>query len=513
LPKELPDPYHLCNTTTTTLAFADRTHKAKIKLEFERPAGVLLQDARKFNNDTFNAFIWIQNGNIPKNQIVSLRFMIAGAGQIDDTPAHLSLDEKSILGRTWGNGGSYCFGQNSPIAEYTFKNLDIALSRTEMSLREWEPENDNDDPTRTNWQRLKEHDTPGSNLHAQFEMMRQLSRKKIPFITSIWYLPKWMYLKPEETEYNNQLAPDKWPELLESIGSYLLYAKEKYHAEPDYFSFNEPDGGVHVLFSAEEHRDAIKRIGAHLAKLKLKTKLLLGDVTNPRGTVQYCMAAAKDPDAMKYVGALSFHSWGGAKPEQYAEWPALAKRLKLPLICAEAGPDPDWNTQPFFKPDAHAAEMTHYLEIFRHAQPQAVIYWEFSDNFPLLRRMPESEKLAATERFGLQKHFCDLALPGGEGVETQSDNDAIVFAAFKRRGRKGADDFTLHVANTKWARRVTISGIPDRIKMLEIVRTAKGEIFKRIAPLAVIDGKLELDLPEQSLTTLTTQPIPGLRLP
>ncbi len=127
--------------------------------------------------------------------------------------------------------------------------------------------------------------------------------------------------------------------MVEAIGSYLSYAKEHYGAEPDLFSFNESNIGIDVLLSPEEHRDAIRRIGAHLEKLGLKTKMLLGDVSGPRDTHEYALAAANDPDAMRYVGAVGMHSWGGASPEQYKAWGDLAEWLNLPLLVTELGVD------------------------------------------------------------------------------------------------------------------------------------------------------------------------------
>ena len=64
---------------------------------------------------------------------------------------------------------------------------------------------------------------------------------------TIWRLPDWAYTHPPDAEnMNNRIAEEKWPEVLNCISTYLQYAKEKYGAEPDYFSFNEPNIGVHL---------------------------------------------------------------------------------------------------------------------------------------------------------------------------------------------------------------------------------------------------------------------------
>ena len=83
----------------------------------------------------------------------------------------------------------------------------------------------------------------------------------------------------------------------------------------------------------------IKRLGAHLKKLGLKTKMVLGDTGSARGTYTYCLPAANDPEAVQYIGAVAFHSWGGASPKDYRAWSDLADRLKLPLLDTELGVD------------------------------------------------------------------------------------------------------------------------------------------------------------------------------
>ena len=153
--------------------------------------------------------------------------------------------------------------------------------------------------------------------------------------------------------------------------------------------------------TAEEHREAIKRIGARFAKLGLKTKLLLGDVAGPRGTHVFTEPAAADPEARKYLGAVSFHSWGGATPEQYGAWADLAERLKLPLIVAEAGPDAGaWQTKAYRTFPYAVREMVHYQELLLHARPQSILYWEFTGDYSLLAgARPPPDGPGLTERF------------------------------------------------------------------------------------------------------------------
>ena len=193
-----------------------------------------------------------------------------------------------------------------------------------------------------------------------------------------------------------RIAPDKWPELLESIGSYLQYAKRQYGVEPDLFSFNEANIGVDVLLTAEEHRDAIKRIGAHFERLGLRTKMLLADATGPRGTVRYALPAAADPAAVRYCGAVGFHSWGGGSPSDYAAWGDLAKRLGLPLLVTELGVDAAaWRNRAYDTYAYAVREMQMYQELLLYARPQGTMQWEFTSDYGIVDEPQDGGRLVA----------------------------------------------------------------------------------------------------------------------
>jgi hypothetical protein len=54
--------------------------------------------------------------------------------------------------------------------------------------------------------------------------------------------------------------------LVNSIVSYLRYARQQYGAEPEMFSFNEANIGVDVLLTPEEHRDIDQAAGRGVRK-------------------------------------------------------------------------------------------------------------------------------------------------------------------------------------------------------------------------------------------------------
>jgi len=515
LPRTLPEEFRLCSAVTSRLVLADASGKAELVLEFDPLAHVLVQDGRKWDQH-FNVLVDVYTGSLDEGQSAKLRVKLSAKGEVEDAPAQLVLDAAKPRYRLLGIGGNYCFNLESPVTRYTLDNLKVAFARTEMTLAQWAPDGDAVAPLRTGWRKLVSGDVPGSRLRLEFEMMRALSRKKIPFCASIWSLPAWAYTTPPDAQdMNNNVAGGKWPAVLKSISTYLLYAKEEYAAEPDYLSFNEPNIGCRVSFDADEHCAAIKLLGAHLAQAGLKTRLLLGDVNCPRDTLAYIGPAMQDPQALKYVGALSMHSWGGATAEEYAAWADTAGQLGLPLIVAEAGTDAGaWQGRKYQSFQYGVKEMVHYQELLLHARPQAVMFWEYTGDYALLAASPgDKTKLQLTERFCFQKHWCDLTPAGSEALATSSDNGSVLFTAFRFGANGGGFGYTFHLANSRWARPAGLAGLPPGIRMLNVVRTSHGELFKPQAPIAVADGKLTLELPGQSLTTLTTLPIPELKGP
>ncbi len=484
----------------------------KLAAEFDAPRTVALADRWDRAGRTYAALIQMHQGTLEQGKTVSLKLALSLCGDPDRTPAHLNLDASTRRYQFQGFGGNYCFNIESPVTEYTLENLKVAWARTEMSLSYWEPVNDNDNPEVINWDYFKQRVEAYPRLRLEMELDKKLQDKGIPYVISVWAIPEWMYTDPgpdPQRRSRRQIAPDKWDELLESIGSYLLYAKQQYGAEPDMFSFNEANIGVDVLLTPEEHRDAIKRLGAHFEKLGLKTRLLLGDATGPRGTHVWPLAAASDPDAMRYVKALGFHSWGGGTPEEYKSWGDLAEWLQLPLLVTELGYDAAaYNNRVYDSFDYGVQEVRMYQELLLYARPQGTQQWEFTADYGLVRTSRREDgrvDLVPTSRFWFVKHFTDLTPRNSDALATSSDNPNVLVTAFAQ-GPRDRRVYTLHVANTGAARRITLEGLP-RVKF-RAVRTSENENFKELPGMRPRNGALQFDAPARSLLTLTTLP-PG----
>jgi hypothetical protein len=240
----------------------------------------------------------------------------------------------------------------------------------------------------------------------------------------------------------------------------------------------------------------------------LKTRLLLADATGPRGTHEYALAAAGDPAALKYAGAVGFHSWGGATPEQYRAWGDLAEWLNLPLLVTELGVDAAaWQNRMYDSFRYGMREVRMYQEILLHARPHATLQWEFTGDYGIARVSRESEsRVVPTARFWQVKHFADLTPRGSEALTTMSDQAKVLFTAF-RGSVAGKSVYTLHISNHGGPRRALIEGIPNGVGIFNAVRTSEGEAFRSLDPVSVSGGRVAIDLPAACLVTLTTGPV------
>jgi hypothetical protein len=224
--------------------------------------------------------------------------------------------------------------------------------------------------------------------------------------------------------------------------------------------------------------------------------MLLGDVSHPRGTHTYLRKAAVDPDAMKYVGAISFHSWNGATQAQYEAWAEMAEQLQLPLLVAELGTDPSaWRERNYDSYWYGLEELRLYQELLLYAKPQGTMYWEFTDDYSLVRM--EGGEIVPTGRFWLTKHLTNLTPPASEAVTVSSDHPKVLVSAFRKGG-----DFTVHVANFSVRRNATLAGLPRAAGEWRAMLTTESEGYSELPPMTAADGRLSLELPARSLLTL-----------
>jgi O-glycosyl hydrolase len=498
LPREKPEARHLLNAGGTEARLHAPGAKLALRVRLTRRHPITVQDNREWNKNTYSCFVRFHDGILKRGETATLGVAYSLSGETAPARTRATVDTRSPRYRFQGFGGNYCFGIESPVTAYTLANLHVGCARTEMTISEWEPRNDNDAPDVPDWEYYTSRVKPGSNLEREFELMRAVQDLGVPWGVAAWRMPKWLH--------EGKRKPVKralWGELIESIETYLIHAKRTYGVEPHWFSFNEPDWGVDVKFSPEEHRDFILMAGRRFAARDLRTRLMLADVTNPRGTHTYAAPTVAHAEARSYVNSVAFHSWGGASDAQYAAWGDLAEQLGVPLYVTEAGVDAGaWRTSWVFDTHRYAMrEVTQYQRMLLHARPAGTMHWEFTSDYGLAKA--KGNVVTPTTRFWFMKHFCDLTPTDSDALATTSDSPQVLVTAFVERARF-RKALCIHVANTGGAATCTLSGLPRTISSLYVTRTSETDRFAKLPAVRVASGAVELELPPQSLTTLTT---------
>jgi O-glycosyl hydrolase len=297
------------------------------------------------------------------------------------------------------------------------------------------------------------------------------------------------------------LNPEKRDKVAKSIASYLEYMKQNYGAEAALFSFNESDMGINVFETPENHADTIKRFGSYFASRGLKTRMVLGDTGNPTGD-WFIDVAAADPEAAKYIGAVSFHSWNSGTVEQYTHFSAAARKLNVLLLVGEGGLDPAAHQYRaiFLEPWFCLNEIAQYVEICRVAQPLSILHWQLTYDYSVLKGGTGGQPLQPAQRFWQIKQL-GMTAPDSASVPITCDNPKIVSCAFTDHGAS-----VVHLVNNGAARTATVSGLPASVKEMRVFVTDSRRGMQETGRVPVAQGTVQVPLDAMSFTSLAGNP-------
>jgi O-glycosyl hydrolase len=470
----------------------------QMEIKFPAPVDLVIQDVCTNGNRNIEISFPLSLGNLTNGQTVRAAFTIQATGKVDKSPARLAID-LSRPGRKFdGMGGNFRIQSPADAAQiqYNLDHLRVAWGRVAMPLDRWQPDEDADPAGAAATNALND------NVRESMEMAQQLARKNVPMIISVWAAPKWAVVTNSGRRWGSaRINPEKWDKFCQCISSYLGYLKKNYGAEPALFSFNESDMGVNVLQSPQEHADAIKRLGACFASRGLKTRMLLGDTGNPAGD-QFIDVALADPEAAKYIGAVSFHSWNGGTVGQYTHFSEAARQLNVPLLVAEGGLDPAaWHYRNLFlEPWYCLDEIAQYVEICRVAQPLSILHWQLTADYSILTSGNGGRPFQPAQRFWNIKQL-GMTAEDSTAVPVTCDNFKVVSCAFADHGA-----CVVHLVNNGAARKATVSGLPAGVKEMRVLVTDSHRGMKETGRVPVVHGKVRLPLDAMSFTSLTSNP-------
>jgi len=476
----------------------------EIEVTYKEPTLVIVKNERGY----IKVFIEMQQGATSKNQLIEQSFSIQASGTINKNPVNITLDT-SVSGRAFdGIGGNFRLQNpkgDPQVIDYCLENLRVAWARVEMPWQLWHPDEDTNPIEAANSGKLN------PRVKAAMEMAQRLDKMGIPVMLAAWFPPQWAVEgeitwgpKPGGMR-GNALNQEKKEKIYASIADYVLYLKQNYGVEMVYFSFNESDLGIDVRQTNVEHTTLIRELGAYFKSKGLKTTLLLGDTADANGW-PFINNAMDDAEAKPYMGAVSFHSWRGWEFETLNKWAEAAEKMNIPLIVGEGSIDAAaWRYPGVFEEQTYALEEINlYVRILAICQPQTILQWQLtSDYSPMVGGglFGNNEPLRPTQRFWNLKQLGETK-KGLKFMPLSCDGEDISCAAL---GDKDNNDFAFHFVNSGPTREVTISGIPSKVKALQVFVTDKNRGVEKLDSVKVKDGKVTFNLEEVSFMTLMTK--------
>jgi hypothetical protein len=461
----------------------------RLVITVPEPVGATLQDGRQWG-DGFTLMLPLAADGKGGWR---LTLTIAGEGEADRTPATVNLGAPTGE-RIDGLGGNWCFELGAPTTAKAKELMPAGWARTEMDISTLAEPPPGAEPAA--WAAAAVAALDGKGPEAgHLAATGAFVAKGMPVMTSIWRLPGWMLAQPVK-EHGNHILDQRWPWLEAAAVAWLKLARG-HGGEPAAFSFNEPDWGVRVKLTPAEQRDAIVRLGKAFAAAGLKTRLAVGDVTNPRDTVSYVQPSVEDPAARPFIACIGVHSWGGASPAQWQAWRAYATTHGLPLIVSEVGPDADaWRGNAFRGRAYQPKEGVHLVGILRDARPQSLLRWEFTGDYDLF------DDGRPTMRYAVWRWTLAGLPPGAIHRATTCDRGEVLAAS-----ASVGDGVTLLLANAGWGRPVRIAGLAPGAYHLAV--SAPESAWSRPADLVVRADGAGIELPADSFAVISSAPLPA----
>ena len=391
-------------------------------------------------------------------------------------------------------GGNYCN------ANYTAHAADAVGDET---LREFRPSH-----VRValpmKLRNAKFEDYKGANYTRQplvIEVLDELKRMKnefrvINFTISVWDVPD-EFVEDQSKKSQRVIKPEAYDEIILMLTDFFMKAKNEYGVEVDQFSFNESDGGWQIIFSPEATIAFMKKAGQKFTEAGLKTKFLLADGAQTKGTIEFATRIMSDPAIWKYIGPLSFHSWNSEKipDSEFERIAGFAKAWNKEVWCAELGFDPQAHkVKDMFKTWDYALRFAKIsYRIMKYAETEVSLYWSWQYNYEIM----SADLQQKYPSFYVTRHQVEFLNNGIQIVHSiSSDPEILAISGIRPDGNK-----VLQLINMK-KEAVTVEVIgfeSPKIDATITTETNNWEILKSYAKAK--NGKTELTLKPESVNT------------
>ncbi len=398
---------------------------------------------------------------------------------------------KQVIGSI---GGNYCQANYSPHAADAIGN---------ETLREFRPTHVRVAlPMRLRGKKFEEY--RGENYTKQtlvIEVLDELKQMKTEFgvtnfTISVWDIPDELIADPSK-KAQRIIKPEAYDEVIQMLLDFFLKAKNEYGVEIDQFSFNESDGGYQIIFSPEATIAFVKKAGQKFEAAGLKTKFLLADTAQTKGTIEFATQIMADPSIWKYLGPLCFHSWWSENisDNEFERIAGFGKAWNKEVWCDELGFDAmAWKVKDMNKSWDYAlrfAKISHRL--MKYAEVEVSLYWTWQNNYEIM----SADLQQKYPSYYITRHQVDFLNTGTQMVHSiSSDPEILVLSGIHPDGKK-----VLQLVNLKKTPvSVAVFGFDSQtIDEISTTETQNWEIRNNISK--TMNGKVDFQLKPESVNT------------
>jgi len=391
-------------------------------------------------------------------------------------------------------GGNYCQANYSPhasdaIGDETLREFRPAYVRVALPMR---------------LRNIKFENYRGEKYIRQpivVEVLEELARMKKDFgvqnfTISVWDIPDECVVDPSKKQ-QRVIKPEAYDEIIQMLTDVFLKAKNDYNVEIDQFSFNESDGGYQIIFSPEAIIEFIKKAGAKFEQAGLKTKFLLADTSQTKGTVEFATRILANPEIEKYLGPLCFHCWWSENiPDaEFERIAGLAKAWNKEVWCSELGFDAmAWRIKDMNKSWDYGLRFARIAHrIMKYAKVEVSLYWTWQNNYAIMS--PDLKEKYPS--YFVTRHYVDFLNTGTQIVQSvSSDPELLTLSGISSDGEK-----VLQLINMKKEpMTVDVSGFESA--HVDAIATTESNLWKTFKNVAsTSNGKTELHLAPGSVNT------------
>jgi hypothetical protein len=256
------------------------------------------------------------------------------------------------------------------------------------------------------------------------------------FTVSTWNVPNELVV--DSTKGNKRvIKPEAYDEILDMLVAIFLKAKNDYGVEVDYFSFNESDGGWSVLFSPQATIAFIKKAQERFKAVGLKTKFLLADTAQTKGTVEFATMIMADSTIWRSLGPVCFHSWWSENipDSEFERIAGFAKAQNKPVWCTELGFDANAHRiKGMFESWDYGfrfAKISHRM--LRYAEVEVSMYWTWQNDYRIL----STDLKTMYPSYYITRQFVDYLNEGTQVIHSiSSDKEILPIAGVHADGKQ-----------------------------------------------------------------------------